>query len=391
MYLDKKLDRFGRSMQQPSVAALAVLIALISACTGTMGGSTAARDEGGENGADMGAGTAGNPSEAASVGELPDGDPDAAAVADGDVNRDTTEDQDGDGAGADDAANPQAGPEGTAEASPETGEDSETADEATPAAPQDGSTTGEDATTAQASPAARSTGCGEAAAGTNQFERDTISSDGQEREYYLRIPKNYDPQRAYPLVFRFHGSGGNGISGGLDIEASSRDDALIVSPSGLNERWSFRAEGPDVVLFDTLLRELSATLCIDQRRVFTYGFSAGATFANLLACTRSEWVRGVVAVSGGTRADNCGGPVAAMIIHGKNDEVVVPAEGEAARDQYLALSGCGTENAPQEPEPCVAYAGCDDSAPVMYCATNSGHNPQGAFSGPAAWNFFSDL
>lgn len=339
---------------------LLVILLAVAGCTGTMSGATTT--DGGTESQSESSSAATSGTEAPQHEATPMGGAPEAAESE------ATEPEPAKPApDAEDSADPAAADDESSEAPPDRGE---------PAAE---------------APSPVAAGCGMQAQGTNQFERYTIEVGGEAREYFLRIPRSYDPERRYPLVFRFHGSGGDGSSGGLDIEQSSRDNAIIASPSGRGGRWSFQRSGADVALFDALLAQLSDTLCVDRARVFAYGFSAGGTFANLLACVRSEQLRAVTAVSAGTRASDCGGPVAAMIIHGKQDEVVVIAEGEAARDQYLQLNGCSDESAPAPPAPCMAYTGCEADAPVMFCPTESPHNPQGAFSGPAAWTFFSGL
>jgi poly(3-hydroxybutyrate) depolymerase len=139
------------------------------------------------------------------------------------------------------------------------------------------------------------------------------------------------------------------------------------------------------------VRQLGNDLCIDTTRIFSYGFSAGARFTNLLACVRGGVLRGVAPVSGPPAGTNCTARVAAWLAHGTNDDVVNVAEGMAARDRYRAVNGCGATTQPTPPPPCVRYEGCSMAHPVVWCQTPIGHDPMGAFSGPGAWNFFKAL
>jgi len=240
-------------------------------------------------------------------------------------------------------------------------------------------------------PAVGTSGCGKPAQGTSSYARKTISIRGVDREYFLWLPRTYDPRRAYPIVFRWHGAGGNGTSGGLEIEAASKEDAIIASPSGLGGNWSTAADGPDVELFDTLLRQLGTELCVDPGRVFSYGFSMGGNLTNLLACVRGTVLRGVVPVSGAPAGANCNAQVAAFLVHGVMDDVVPVARGLAAAERYRVLNGCSTMSQPDSPAPCVRYQGCPARYPVVWCQTAIGHDPMGAFSGPGAWGFFKSL
>jgi polyhydroxybutyrate depolymerase len=239
--------------------------------------------------------------------------------------------------------------------------------------------------------AARSPGCGKPATGTSRYERRTIAIRAVDREYFLWLPRSYDPNRGYPIIFRWHGSGGNGTSGGLEIEAYSKEDAIIASPSGLGGRWSLDAAGPDVELFDTLLEQLGSELCLDTGRVFSYGFSAGGFLTNLLACIRPAVVRAAAPVEGAPAGAGCTGKVAAWITHGTPDTSVTLARGAAARDRYLQVDGCSTTTVPEAPAPCVRYQGCAEGYPVVWCVTDSPHNPQGPFTAPGAWAFFRSL
>jgi polyhydroxybutyrate depolymerase len=243
----------------------------------------------------------------------------------------------------------------------------------------------------EAGSAATSPGCGNPAIGTSRYERRTITVGGVEREYFLWVPRTYVPNRPYPIIFRWHGTTGNGTSGGLEIEASVKEDALIASPSGLAGRWNLDPAGPDVALFDALLAQLGTELCLDTHRVFSYGFSAGGNLTNLLACIRPTVIRGAAPVEAGPTGSNCTGRVAAWITHGTMDTTVTPARGIAARDRYLQLDGCSATAVPEPPSPCVRYQGCAPGYPVVWCQTDSDHNPQGPFTGPGAWAFFRSL
>jgi polyhydroxybutyrate depolymerase len=237
----------------------------------------------------------------------------------------------------------------------------------------------------------RSAGCGLAATGTSSYVRQTITVRNVAREYFLWVPRTYTPSQAYPIVFRWHGSTGDGLSGGLEIEASSREDAIIASPSGIGGNWDLSPTGVDVQLFDMLLAQLEGSHCIDTGRVFSYGFSDGAGFTNLLGCVRSNVVRAVAPVEGFAPVTTCPGRVAAWITHSPDDMVEPIALGIQVRSQFLAANGCGATTLPVAPSPCVRYQGCAAGYPVDWCQTSGPHDPQGSFTGPGAWSFFDAL
>ncbi|MFO7180980.1 MAG: hypothetical protein DIU78_019925 [Pseudomonadota bacterium] len=205
------------------------------------------------------------------------------------------------------------------------------------------------------------------------------------------MPDSYDPDRAYPLVFRFHGSGGNGLSGGLGIEFSSRDDAIVAAPNGLNNSWSSRNQNDDVAFFDAMLESIAEEYCIDLGRVFAYGFSAGGTMTNVLGCVRGDALRATATVAGGHREASCQGSIAAWFLHDRDDPTMPIEGGRAARDRVLAANGCSDETV-DEGDRCVRYEGCAPGLPVVWCETRGiGHNIQADFAPEAVWEFFSSL
>jgi len=236
----------------------------------------------------------------------------------------------------------------------------------------------------------RSAGCGTVQAGNRNFMTMEIRVLDQVRTYHIFVPIWYDPDRAYPLIFTWHGSGGNGLSGGLDIESSSKNDAIVVAADGLNSSWNSDENSADLVFFDRMLESIENGYCIDRDRVFSYGFSVGGYFTNLLACERGDELRASAAVAGGPAGENCNGKVAAWFLHDQDDDAVPIAEGKAARDRALAMNGCST-NTEDEGRSCVRYLGCD-AAPVMWCESSGvGHNIRGDFAPPRVWRFFQSL
>ncbi len=239
----------------------------------------------------------------------------------------------------------------------------------------------------------RSQGCGKPATGTSTYVRRTLMIQGVEREYYLFLPKTYDPNRAYPLVFRWHGSTGNGISGGLEIESASKENAIIASGSGRNGEWTYSATGPDVAFFDTMLSNLSDELCVDRRRIFSFGFSAGAYMSHLLACIRGNVVRAIAPVAGALLGNNtCVGRVAAWMVHSIEDKAVPISTGMAARDRIAKANACAATTMPVAPSTCVAYDGCAPDLPVVWCQITGPHGLTGlGFIHAGAWKFFEAL
>ncbi len=241
--------------------------------------------------------------------------------------------------------------------------------------------------------ALRSSGCGATATGTSSFVTRSIDVNGTARTDRLRVPASYDASRAYPLVFRWHGAGGDGLSGGLDIEYVAGDDAIIVSGDALGGWWDLTPEGPDVRYFDAVRAEVEGELCVDRHRELSYGFSRGGGFTNLLACTRADVIRASASVAGlAAWSVDCDTPVATWFLHDTNDDAVPVGDSVAMRDRFLATNHCASTTTPTDPSPCVRYDGCLAADPVVWCQTSGvGHNPQANLAPAAVWSFFRAL
>jgi len=231
-----------------------------------------------------------------------------------------------------------------------------------------------------------SRGCGMAATGTGSFETMTVKMGDRDRTYHLWLPKTYDPRIGYPVVFRWHGRGGDGLSGGLGIEAVAGADAIIVGADGWRGNWSSR----DVVFFDRMLEDIEERYCVDRRRIFSYGFSAGAILTNLLVCDRGDVLRGAASIAGAARGSNCHGHVAHWFLLDEGDEAVPISLAEAVRDSAINANRCSM-TAVNDGEGCVRYAGCE-KAPVVWCRTQGfGHDIRGDFAPARVWKFFQSL
>ncbi len=238
---------------------------------------------------------------------------------------------------------------------------------------------------------ARSGGCGTNLPGGGTFVARTIQVGDRPRTFHVRVPANYDPHRAYDLVTRWHGRGGHGLSGGLDIQYASGDDAIVVGADGLDQRWSSRDS--DLALFDAILEVVGGEYCVNLKRVFAYGFSAGGGFTNLLSCVRAEALRGIAAVAGfaSFEADECKGQVAAWYLHDAHDDAVALSQGIAARDRMVQANGCSASTV-NVGDDCVAYQGCASGYPVVWCQTSGrGHDIRGDWAPAKVWTFFSGL
>jgi len=254
--------------------------------------------------------------------------------------------------------------------------------------------------------------CGSAdvAAGTKGYlGSQKITVGGAARSYELYVPEAYDGKKAWPLVFVLHGDGGtgSGIRGSFKLEAESGGGAIFVYPDGQNKTWvidNATGLGKDIAFIDAVASSLAKTHCTDTKRVFAVGFSKGAYFANMLACLSKSNLRAVVTHAGGgpfgldgsgTKFDNKGQlecpspPVAALQVQGDADTAVPLSEGIKARDHWRRANACATTTKPYDAAPpCVAYDGCAEGRPEVWCQIpGMGHTIWPAMGAKVTWEF----
>jgi polyhydroxybutyrate depolymerase len=137
----------------------------------------------------------------------------------------------------------------------------------------------------------------------------------------LFVPEQASALRQLPLVIDLHGSGSNGegqarVSRLADVGA--KHGFVVANPSGgivwpespQAHFWHIPgtqlaggreppASAPDDVQFiGDLIDQVSASTCIDARRIYVTGFSGGARMASLLACRLSERIAAAAPVAG---------------------------------------------------------------------------------------------
>lgn len=228
----------------------------------------------------------------------------------------------------------------------------------------------------------------------------TIDVDGMSRDYILALPSDYDPSRAYKLIFGLHWRGGQAsdVSGGTiglgnyyGLEELAEGSTIFVSPNGLDNGWA-NTGGRDIAFMRALLARFDAELCIDLDRVFSVGFSFGGMMSFAIACEMADVFRAVAPLSGALYS-GCGSgtePIALWGAHGLSDDVVPIDDGRAGLAEVLERNHCSTETTAVEPSPCVTYSGCDEGYPVTWCEFDGGHSPSGWQSQPI-WDFFSQF
>lgn len=238
-------------------------------------------------------------------------------------------------------------------------------------------------------------GCGAATdLPTGEWVERSLDLDGTTRVWFVWLPEGYDPDRAYPVVYQWHGCSDNPQreNNNVPVQRESGGAAIHVRGRAVERCWDTSPTGPDVAFFDALVGEVEATWCADPDRRLAAGYSGGAFMAHQLACVRGDRLAGVATIAGGQPGRMCEGRVAALLIHDRDDPTVNISASERTRDAHLMRNGCGDTTRDTEPAPCVAYDGCDAGYDVVWCETSGmGHSRQDGLAAPTFWGFLSDL
>ncbi len=247
-----------------------------------------------------------------------------------------------------------------------------------------------------------SLGCGMAAgqALNSWVEQAKLPVNGKDRQWWVWLPNNYDPQRAYPVVFTFHGCGGP--TGFLPMQNVTGANAIVVRGSGGDNGgcWQYSSTSDDVKFFDAMLADVESKHCADSSRVFLTGYSSGAWFSNTLDCARGDKIRATGTVSGGVvnRGTCTKGEYARIFVHDADDTTNYFSGpktngNEAELAKLVGQNHCqATTPVPEDPAPCARYQGCDAGYPVIMCQTHGKmHDRQDQLATSAFWKLFSSL
>lgn len=291
-------------------------------------------------------------------------------------------------------------------------------------------------------------GCGAAGMPTG-VRTLTLTVGGAARTATVFVPPDYDPRRAYPLVFVFHGDGGTGagIRGSFGLEAPAAGRALFAYPDGAGHSWdsTLRGTNRDMELVFAVRDALHAQYCVDARRTFATGHSRGGFFVNQLACrygaaefaaiaphsgtidpeSNSAYVYGPPNPMGGPFLENgdwdffCPSdspsgsaparpalPPPAMVLHGACDAVggVEFAQGRRTAQHWGFAARCSTtpsvvSNATPgcspatscpttANEPCYSAPGCASGHEVVFCAIPGMGHALWCHAAERVWGFF---
>lgn len=251
-----------------------------------------------------------------------------------------------------------------------------------------------------------------------------LTVKGQSRSYHLHVPANLDSLKSVPLVFAFHGYGGNALSfqnaSGFN-EIADENSFLVVYPEGEGGNHSWNAEGccggamltnlDDVAFIRKVYSDMRTIANIDPKRIYATGFSNGGMFVYRLACEMSDVFAAIAPVAGPHFYDECepSQSVSIIHVHGLADSTVPYAGGlfvdvqslvfppvEQGITTWTELDGCSAsvEVEKQGLAMHTVYASCQGGTAVeLYAIEGLDHSWAQPDVWPASqtiWEFFAE-
>lgn len=212
-------------------------------------------------------------------------------------------------------------------------------------------------------------GCRRRKNGPTNGDRRVVTSGGVERSYTVHVPPSYRQGEPVPLVFVFHGGGGEG-AGMAEVSGfnavSDSGGFIVVYPDGIDKNWNdgrpqINPGVDDVGFVRDMLARLQAEYSIDTARVYATGISNGGFMSYRLAI-ELDGTFAAIAPVGALLTEQLysmpppATPVSVLLIEGVDDPFV-PWEGggvgviggrrgtvvsaEATLDYWVKVDGCG--------------------------------------------------
>lgn len=176
----------------------------------------------------------------------------------------------------------------------------------------------------------------------------------EKRRYLVYTPASYEsqPDKVFPIVFNFHGSGMTMAEQMLYTQmnrAADRHQFIVVYPLGVKQDWnvgfgmSYLGGTDDIGFTEALLAKLKQDYRVDGQRVYATGLSRGGFFALRIAAELPQLFAAVASVGAPmpepvVRHHTKSGQVGVLLIHGTADQVVAydgkPGGYLSAQDSY---------------------------------------------------------
>jgi len=231
----------------------------------------------------------------------------------------------------------------------------------------------------------------------------TIQVGGSTRTFILHVPSTYDGSKRAPLVLDFHAMPSSAMQQrnlSTYPDVIDPEGAVMAFPSGLSgpsgAAWNVGpccvANVDDVAFARAVVAQVSATACIDPKRVYAAGFSMGGGMAHYLACHAADVFAAVAPSSFDLLQDNVAEcqpprPITVISFRGMTDGVV-PYDGgysavvpgmpvtflgaQGTFQKWAAIDQCPPTPSAPDSNGCSTYSGCAGGVEVVLCTYQGG-------------------
>ena len=242
----------------------------------------------------------------------------------------------------------------------------------------------------------------------------SIDGENRSRKIIIHANENPNPDLFYPIVFFFHGNGGEAESW-LNQNQDLVDDHQFIGvyPQGYKRSWNLGKESSnadDVEFSKMIMAKLSEYENIDIERVFAIGTSNGSALVNELGI-KVDFLRGIGPIASQLLVNQSPSksivPLSIYQVCGSDDQVIpydggVSGVGHEFRSSQESASmwaeaiGCYTSYniSVLGRDSIYTYSDCDQNNEVIFRRVEGGNhnlNGKGRLIIRDIWRFFSNL
>lgn len=218
----------------------------------------------------------------------------------------------------------------------------------------------------------------------------SLKIDGVERTGVLINPSKGDG--AAPLVFAFHGHGGNGRQAqrSFAMEKAWPEAAVVylnglptpgqlTDPEGEKNGWQGNKgeQGDrDLKFFDETLKWVKGKIKVDDKQIYTMGHSNGGAYSYLLWATHPGLFAAIGVSAGGFRSTDGMTPAPVIHIGGENDPLVKFRGQQFNVGRVRRVNECETEGKPWGDVKGATIWESPKGAPVVFVVHDGDHKYQ---------------